>query len=307
MFFKQSKQSKTPKGANTPRRRTAQPETDTSNSAQFKRNRTISAYHGPLSTPEASARSQAHHLSMERRKAGGLFAIAATVVIVLGLLLWQIIAQVQVVSSTKPLVTAFDGAKYEQIISRYFELNPTQRLRVALDTTALSKFVTDTLPEVQKVDLNGFSGIAHGSFTITFRVPVAGWQMAGQQYYVDAEGVVFETNYYGVPSVQIVDESGVSAEQGTAVAGGRLLAFIGKVVALAGERGYSVTKVILPQNTTRTVYASFSQTPVVARFTIDRGAGEQIEDFDRSVKFLTTRNEIPQYIDVRVAKRAAYK
>ncbi len=273
---------------------------------QFRRNRTLSSYRTP-NTPAASERAKAHHLTIQRRKAGSLFAIAFAVVALLAVLLWQMIAQVQVATSTKPLAVSFSGEVYSQTINDYVSLNPTQRLRGLLDADALSAFVADAHPEVERVTLGGFSGIAHGAFALTFRVPVAGWQIGTEQYFVDADGVVFKNNYYQTPDVQIVDESGVPPEQGTAVAGSRLLGFIGKVVALAGERGHRVVKVVLPASTTRTVDVTFADNPTQARLTIDRGAGEQVEDFDRSVRFLTSQGQTAQYIDVRVKNRAAYK
>lgn len=317
-----SKKGTKKNGAPLPRRRTAQLDQDalqfSSRSQsedsiapltgdQFRRNRTLSSYRPTPSNPEPSTRSKAHQLTVQRRKAGGLFSIAFGVVFLLGLLLWQLIAQVEVASSAKPLTAAFSGEAYEKSINDYLVLNPTQRLRAFLDTEALSAFVSAAVPEVQSVDIKGFSGVAHGAFAVTFRVPVAGWQIGGAQYFVDSEGVVFEKNYYETPTVQIVDESGVPPEQGTAVAGSRLLGFIGRIVSGAGERGYSVERAVLPANTTRTIDVSFADNATRARFTIDRGAGEQLEDFDRAVRYLTGLGTPVEYIDVRVSNRAAYK
>lgn len=273
---------------------------------QFRRNRTMSSYRS--SQPEESSRHKAHHLAVQRRKAGGLFVLTVSIIIFLGLLLWQLIAQVRVVTSTKPLSASFSGQAYEKAINDYLAVNPAQRLRFTLDSSALSESVSTALPEVESLTLKkGISGIAQGSFNVTFRVPVAGWQINGNQYYVDAEGVVFEKNYYQAPSVQIVDESGITPEQGTAIASSRLLGFIGKAVASAKGRGYTVTKAVLPQNTTRTIELTFEGINTRARLVIDRGVGEQLEDFDRSYQYLKTNNISSDYIDVRISGRAAYK
>jgi hypothetical protein len=225
------------------------------------------------------------------------------------LLLWQLMVQIQVVTSTKQLVTTFHGTAYEQAINDYLTLNPAQRLRFALDTNALSSYVSSKLPEVESLSLKGsFSGMVHGSFAVTFRTPLAGWQINGKQYYVDASGVVFETNYYQSPSVQIVDESGITPEQGTTVASGRLLGFLGRAVSSLQARGYSVSRAVLPQGTTRTVDLYFIEaTTVRARLTIDRGAGEQVEDFDRAYRDMRAKGLGVQYIDVRVSGRAVYR
>lgn len=233
--------------------------------------------------------------------------LVAVIAVLLMVLLWQLIAQVSVTTSTKQLSTSFEGVQYEKLINNYLNLNPAQRLRVSLDEDALSAYLAAETPEVETVSLSGGAGIAQAKVAITFRTPVAGWQINGKQYYVDTHGVVFEKNYYETPKVQIVDESGVSPEQGGAVVGTRLLGFLGRVVAQAQGRGYSVTKAVLPLGTTRQVDVYFENLATRIKFSVDRGAGEQMEDADRSIKYLQPRGPMPEYIDVRVPGRAAYK
>lgn len=273
--------------------------------SQFRRNQTLSSYRH--NTPEESSRQKVHQLASQRRKISGVFLIVGIAVLALALLLWQLIAQVQITTSSKQLSASFDTARYEDSINEYLNLNPAQRLRFALDETALSSFVANELPEVEKLAFSGMPGIARSNFTITFRTPVAGWQIDGSQYYVDANGVVFEDNYYQPPTVQIVDESGISPEQGSAVVGGRLLGFLGRAVAQAQGRGYTIVKAALPQETTRQVDVYFEGVATRVKLSIDRGAGEQMEDADRSIKYLQSRGETAEYIDVRVAGRAAYR
>ena len=310
MFSKRSSRGNEPVPR---RRRLADDESDTSaknapdagGKSQFRRNQTLSSYRH--NTPDESARQKAHHLSSQRRRMSGVFSIVFFAVVLLLLLLWQLMAQVQVTTSTKQLSMAFDGAPYAKSINEYLMLNPSQRLRFALNEAALSDFVAVDFPEVEAVSVSGTPGIARANMTVTFRTPLAGWLINGKQYYVDASGVVFEKNYYDAPGVQIVDESGVTPEQGGAVVGTRLLGFLGRVVAQAQGRGYDVTKAVLPQGTTRQVDVYFDTIATRVKFSIDRGAGEQMEDADRSLKFLQARATSPEYIDVRVAGRAAYK
>ena len=301
--------SKRSSGSNEePARRRRITDEDTPSQAQnssFKRNQTLSSYRH--NTPDESSRQKVHHLALQRRRIGGVFGIVAIVVVAVALLIWQLIAQVHVTTSTKQLSASFSGAAYEQSINEYLGLNPAQRLRVSLDEVALSDFVSAALPEVESLEMSGMPGIAKSSFAITFRTPVAGWQINGKQYYVDASGVVFEKNYYDAPAVQIVDESGVSPEQGSAVVGSRLLGFLGRIVSQAQGRGYTITKALLPRDTTRQVDVELQGISTRVKFSIDRGAGEQAEDMDRSLKFLKERGIGAEYVDVRVSGRAAYK
>ena len=234
--------------------------------------------------------------------------LVVAVAMLLVLLLWQLIAQVHVTTSTKQLVTSFDGTAYEKLINQYLNVNPSQRLRVALKESLLSDYVSENAPEVESVSLSGWAGVAQSNVAITFRTPVAGWQINGKQYYVDANGVVFQKNYYEAPTVQIVDESGISPDQeGGAVVGTRLLGFLGKVVSQAKGRGYTPVKAVLPAETTREVDVTFDGVATRVKFTIARGAGEQMEDADRALKYLQNNGITAEYVDVRVSGRAAYK
>jgi hypothetical protein len=284
---------------------TQSPPTSATTPGQFRRNQTLSSYRH--NTPEESSRQKAHHLAAQRRHLGGIFLIVAIAAVLLLLLLWQLIAQVNIRTSTRQLTERFEALAYVRIIEEYLAINPAQRLRFALDEDALSAYVTSKSSEVERLELTGTPGIAQSNFAVTFRTPVAGWQINGRQYYVDSNGVVFERNYYQSPSVQIVDESGITPEQGVAVAGSRLLGFLGRIVSIAGERGYTVERAVLPANTTREVDIFVKGSSTRLKFSVDRGAGEQVEDADRSLKFLSSRGTTPEYIDVRVEGRAAYR
>lgn len=277
----------------------------TTSASQFRRNQTLSSYRH--NTPEESSRQKAHHLALQRRRLGGIMLIVVAAAVLLLLLLWQLMAQVHVVTSTKQLAEHFQAAPYESSINEYLALNPAQRLRFTLNQDALSNFVSSQLPEVEKVALSGSAGLARATFSITFRTPVAGWQINSRQNYVDANGVVFEKNYYSVPSVQIVDENGIGVEQGAAVASSRLLGFMGRVVAGAGERGYTVTKAILPAGTTRQVEITIKDKKTRVKFSVDRGAGEQVEDMDRALQYFALHRMNISELDVRVSGKAAYR
>jgi cell division septal protein FtsQ len=292
---------------NAPRRRVTDDATvrQTRSGTQYRRNQTLSGVN--RASMADTPRGQAHQLTVQRRKVGGLFAIALTAAILLAILVSQLMAQVSVTVSTKQLSTTFEGENYEKAVNSYLGLHPAERLRFALDEDALSSYVTTFLPEVKSIEVSGVKDITDTEFAVTFRQPVAGWQINGNQLYVDDSGVVFETNYYDAPTVQIVDESGVSPEEGTTIAGSRLLGFLGKVVAQAGERGYVVSRAILPAGMTRELDIQLQNVSTRIKLSTDRGAGEQIEDMARSLTYLKNKGISAEYIDVRVSGRAAYK
>jgi cell division septal protein FtsQ len=276
---------------------------DTGN--QFRRNQTLSGVKRPESEP-VSERARMHHLARRRRHASAILTLVLAIIIILGVLLSQFTARLVVAGSSAVPTHAIQPANYEKAINDYLAIHPVERLRFALNETALSQYVSNILPEVSRVKLTSTSGVVQSNFTLTLRKPVAGWQINGHQYYVDASGVVFQNNYYDTPTVQIVDQSGVSPAQGTIVASGRLLSFVGRVVALAGQGSYTVTQAILPSGTTRELDVQLKDVRPRVKLSIDRGAGEQVEDMIRSLTYLKSQGKNAQYVDVRVSGRVVY-
>lgn len=272
----------------------------------YRRNQTVSSY---KRTEEGeSERQKSHHLVIQRRKLSMVFMIVAAVAVLLLLGLWQFIGRPIAVFNDTAITAQVDATMYAQTIAGYVERNPAQRFRATVNEQALTQYVAETHGEVASVSVSQeFSLPSSVKFVLTFRKPVAGWHMQGKQYYVDREGVVFSQNYFATPKVTIVDESGITPEQGSAVASTRLLSFLGKIVDQAGERGYIVTEATLPADTTRRVDVKLEGEQAKVRFSVDRGVGVQVEDMERALKFLQSKGQNVQYVDVRVAGRAAYK
>tara|TARA_B100001105_G_scaffold254733_1_gene251369 strand:+ start:879 stop:1787 length:909 start_codon:yes stop_codon:yes gene_type:complete len=274
--------------------------------SQFRRNQTLSGRQRQADHPE-SERGKIHHLAARRRKAGGIFLLVLSVIIVLTLLLTQYIARVTISGSSQQLSRPADTVAYEEKVHEYLSINPVERLRFMFNEESLVAFMSESHPEVAELSLRPLRDLTTAQLRVSLRDPIAGWQINNQQYYVDADGVVFQENYFEDPGVQIVDESGISPEQGTAVASARLLSFVGRLVSEAGESGYAVQSVSLPPDSTRQLEVRLKDVKPFIRFTVDRVVGEQVEDMDRSVRYLRDRDRDVEYIDVRVAGRAVYR
>jgi hypothetical protein len=249
-----------------------------------------------------------HHLSIQRRKVFSVLLAVFVVTVFLWVLVSHFTAVVAVSVSDTSMPKSFDTLPYEKVIQEYLGNNPMSRLRPLLDQSALTAYVSGKLPEVKDVVQQNTIGIGKTSFTITMRTPVAGWRINDKQYYVDSKGIPFEQNYFSAPAVQIVDDSGVSLQEaGTAIASKRFLSFVGRIVSLASKSGYTVTQAILPANTTRELEVRLKEGNFLVKLSIDRPAGEQVEDMVRAVQYFTGHSQTPSYIDVRVSGKAFYK
>ena len=296
LFFK--------KQSNIPRRRLAGNDTPAlSSSVIFKRNRTLTG----ITEKNESPRIHVHHLSIKRRKLFGILLITIAAIIFLLILISNFTATVSVSVSDTSISKTIDQKKYQQVVQDYLGMNPFGRFRFFLDQAGLSKYVSSKLAEVENVVQKNMVGIGVTNFNFKMRTPVAGWKINNKQYYVDANGVPFEQNYFTVPTVQIVDNSGASLQAGEASVSRRFLGFVGLVVSLAKQSGYTVTQAVLPPNTTRQLDINLEGISYFIKMSIDRSAGAQVEDISRAVQYFTSSGQTPTYIDVRVSGKAFYQ
>ena len=277
----------------------------------FKRNRTLT---GSMSSRVASAselsgklkspRVQVHELANKRRRVGGIFLIVLAASIVIAILLSQLSAKVSV-ALTVP--TPIDTTVYERSVQEYLGGHPFERLRFALDLGRLTEYLRQNDPEVDTVTSVAPIGFAASQVTIKLRQPLVGWKIGTKQYFVDASGVSFTKNYGSAPAIEIVDQSGVQLEAGSAIASNRFLGYVGRTVALAAAQHLDVEQVIIPLGTTREIELRIRNYAYPVRLSIDRGVGEQVEDMTRALHYFSSRGQTPAYVDVRVGGKAYYR
>jgi cell division septal protein FtsQ len=268
----------------------------------YRRNQTLTG----VVQNNQSPRIKTHHLSIKRRKVLGLFVIVLLSALVVWLLICNFTASVTIKVGGNITNNNIENSIYEKVIQDYFDINPIGRFKFLLDKSSLRSFVVSKLPEVYNIKQGSSVNLGVTEFNITMRNPVAGWLISDRQYFVDAEGVSFEKNYYDAPSVQIINQSDAIVQSGSAVASQRFLGFVGRVVNQSLLKGYTVTQAILPLNTTRQLEIRTKEGDYLVKLSIDRPVGEQIEDMLRAIKYFTDNGQKPAYIDVRVSGKAFY-
>lgn len=269
----------------------------------FRRNRTIT---DRSTVPEVSERARIHQLRMMRRKVGMTLGVTLLALAVIMVGISQFTQSVRVVIPDTSVVGQPDTAFYQRHFDEYFKRYPLERFRFITNYDQLSQWMQESAPEVAKVTPRGLQSLGVAKYELRLREPLVSWRVNDEQYYVDTNGVTFKRNYFTPPTVSVVDKSGAEIEQGAAIASGRLLSFVGRAVALAAENGVKVTQVEIPSGSMRQVYLHGEGVPVI-RMTIDRGVEYQVADMKRTLTFLATSGQTPQYIDVRTAGKAFYK
>lgn len=280
--------------------------------ALFKRNRTLTGSSSTtinsateLSGDLRSPRVHAHHLTAHRRR---LSTVLIAVLVIIGSLLWflyEFTAGIRAVPVSSSIM--LDESRYQKTIGEYYASRPIERLRILTNEKTLGDYVRHELPEVESVRVDGSAGFATSRFVVTPRQPLAGWLIGSAQYYVDASGIAFQTNYYEQPTVRITDQSGVPQTAGTTVASSRFLSFVGRSVAVAKTYGLAVEQAIIPANSTRQIELRVAGRGYPIKLSLDRPVGEQVEDMQRAVAYFDAKKINPQYIDVRVSGKAFYR
>lgn len=278
----------------------------------FRRNQTLtgstSSSVSSLNETQANLKSprvHGHLLRQQRRRLGALFLLIIAACGGLMALLWQFTAVPEVQAASDPSLQL--SSQYESDIQTYFASQPLERLRPFLHVAHLKDYLQSVAPEIKDVQLQGNSGFGKSLFELSLRHPVAEWGMGGQQLFVDETGTPFTRNYFSPPTLQIIDQSHIEASAGQAIASNRFLGFVGQVINQAQRRKYTITQVIIPAATTHQIELHLGQVPYPVKFSVDRGAGEQVEDMDRAIQWMKKHNLTPQYIDVRVGGRAYYR
>lgn len=277
----------------------------------FRRNRTLTGSNSSQVTSASetnaqmkSPRVQAHELRKKRRHFALLLGVTLVGAVGIYLLILQFSANVVV--RAEGTVATLDSS-YENAIQDYLAMRPIERFRFLMNPDTFNEYIKTKLPEVASVEIGDNAGFGKSVFHIVMREPLAGWSIQGRQQYVDATGTAFARNYYPMPAVQIVDNSGVRLESGQAIASNRFLGFVGRTVGLAKAQGYTVTQVAIPAATTRQIELRVEGIGYPIKLSIDRSAGEQIEDMTRSIRWLQQQNRTLQYLDVRVSGKAFYR
>jgi hypothetical protein len=277
----------------------------------FRRNRTLTgSASSQISSPSESnaqiksPRVQAHELAQQRRHIGATLLIVLSSAGLLFFLISQFTAGV-VVRATDVSQQLDDT--YTEIIESYLSSQPLERLRFMTNTEHLGAYIAEHAPEIASVSLDGGAGLGKSTFVVALREPTVGWTINGKQQYVDSTGTAFSRNYFTTPAVQVVDKSGIQVEAGQAIASNRFLGFVGRAVELSKQRGYKVQSVIIPVGTTRQIELQIKGISYPIKLSIDRGAGEQVEDMDRAIRWLKAHGQSPKYLDVRVSGEAFYR
>lgn len=284
------------------------------NKYAFKRNRTLTgsssasiASSNELNAELRSPRAHVHHLTGLRRKLLASFIGVALISLGLYVLVSQMVATTVIAITGQPPLNVSAQSPYAKAIEAYYAARPVERFRFLLNEPALVSHVQSTLPEVASIRVEPGSKLGEATLTLKAREPIAHWSINGVNEYVDGEGVVFAKSYFADPKLQIVDDSGLPASSSKLVTSNRFLGFIGRVVAKSSASGLDVAKVTIPALTTRQVAVTLAGQGTEYRLSVDRSAGNQVEDITRINRYLASNKLTPGYVDVRISGKAFYK
>jgi len=282
----------------------------------FRRSRTITG--SSASTVRAatedrgqlrSTRLQEHDLRRHRRKLSFYLLLCLALIALLGITVEQYSGNDVVISASSAEASTkdIDAERYRQLATDYYNAHPLEHFRFALNMEAFAEDLRAKAPEVANAEVVRSDEVLRGEVKLTFRKPVVSWDIKGQKYYVDAGGEAFQINYYSEPAVTVVDESGIDPSTG-AIASGRFLRFMGRLITLVNESGVTtVSGVVIPRGVTREIDLKLSGVGYPFKTNLDRDPAGQAVDVVNAYKHFTSRGITPQYVDVRVSSKAFYR
>lgn len=250
-----------------------------------------------------SARAELQALSRSRAKTARLLLFS------LGMVIAMVVIVTQTIYSPVVVVSGANGVgvdKYTTILADYFKANPVERIKMALNISSINSYIATLAPEIAGIESIA-TGFRRSEIRLTARRPVVMWESSGKKYYVDALGVPFMVNYFADPDVVVDDRSGVSLSSVDRVANDSFISFIGQAVAVANQANLVVKKIVIPPLTTRQIeiYVNDLQFPI--KMTTSASVVKQVNDANRSIKYLQERGISPSYLDVRVERKTYYK
>lgn len=254
-----------------------------------------------------SPRIHSHELVHKRQRLLGVFGIVLLITTGLFFLVSQFTATPVVRASPDPSLQ-LDSLYYEAI-DEYLTDHSGERLRIFTDESRLTRYVQAVAPEVQSIQVRGSVGFGESLFEVVFREPIASWDVGGRQLYVDTMGVPFSRNYFGSPSLRIVDQNGGVATdlRGQSIMSNRFMSYIGQIIGLSKNEGYAVTSITIPEGMTRQVDVRLDGVDYPVKFSSDRAAGESVDDMLDTLRWMSARQISPEYVDVRVGGKVFYR
>lgn len=272
--------------------------------ASFRRGTTLSTFRSDKA--EKSERKRLKDLRALRRR------MIELTVVVMGLLTVGVALLSQYTGSLSG-VKADDGVQlsetdqqhYLDIVNKYYQENSFDRFSFARRTSVLNNYVKGQAPEVAEVKIRA-SGIMSSRVELKFRQPVAQWVSGVQTSFVDANGVVFQRNYFAAPAISIEDNSGAKGVDGMATSA-NFLSFVGQTSVQLQKQGLKIQRVVIPRGAARYVeiYLEGRKYPFKAQIT--RNAVGQAADIAAMVRYIDARSLNPSYVDTRVAGKAFWR
>ncbi len=276
----------------------------------FSSGRTISGDHLAISHKDElssiSARQELHSLGKKRRKIVtflfGSLLIGASILFVLS----QFISAAKVRTSSPLDQSRLD--RYQKLINDYLSSSTSQRWRFLADQQKMSEELAQQAPEIRSVSGSSKVSLGVNDYEITFRRPIASWEIDSKKRYVDDEGVLFDKNYFDTPKLKVVDNNlGASSKTMEVRASNRLLSYIGVVVGGLKDAGYSVSEIEMPLLSANQFEAKIEGLDYPVKLTADRDAKSSVGDIVKAIGWFKSKSIIPEFIDARVQGRVFYK
>ena len=163
------------------------------------------------------------------------FVFVSVVLLLLGIFYRMNLGSVSVETNASSKLTSAQKLQYESLIYSKIGNFTLSKQSWLLDTAALSKELTTTVPEIERVTFSSSAPLSTVlRADIRFRKPVFTWRDASNtDQFVDSNGVLFAKNLDPTVNtsklIKIEDQSGTVLAEGTSVLTENVITFIGQL------------------------------------------------------------------------------
>ncbi|MCL1929731.1 hypothetical protein FWF93_01190 [Candidatus Saccharibacteria bacterium] len=199
---------------------------------------------------------------------------------------------------TDEVIKQPDFDKMTALTREYLSQHPFERISFLMNNDGFEQYLVKQMPEIKEAKLKK-ANLFSNSLSVSLRRPEARFK----NQYVDAQGMIFENNFFSPPELEIIDNSGA----GDSSLPGSFLSFIGQVASGLSDAGLVAQKVVIPPGALRYVELYIDGVSYPFKAQIDRVPARQVADIISMKKYLEGKNLIPSYVDVRVEGRGYWR
>lgn len=197
---------------------------------------------------------------------------------------------------------------YRLTVDSYFADSPLKRSKLFFSSGDLSNYVINKHSELSSFTVNS-SFIGNLSFDAEQKAPAFVWEVNGQKYFGDKDGLLYEYDQtVSTDGVLLIkDSASLAVSPGDKALPSSTLEYIKQIESEQSRAGVSRAYYQVPA-TAREIRMYLNGKPYYIKFSLDRSVVGQIDELAQAVTYIDKANKrVNEYIDLRTQDKVFYR